>query len=497
MPSLCQTDGYKFSMGEAGAPLREESFYYSHRKGGWAYNPLDIPALVRSLLPTASADDFAYLESQKYLLGGAYREAVSHADRVRVNAIPKGSWFYDREPVFTVTGPSALVSWLEPSILRINRAIQVASCALLSPELLMRQVGTATCEEEAEITRQTLNAIGVPLPAPIRVDPDAYYTSVYTRAKRLVTIVGDPNRLFEVGMRAASCEGQHAIALKAIRAAGILRTSNVGLAAHLDMIPVGTMGHEHIQRHGDDYAAYTAMRDRFPGFIFYLPDTFDTIGSGIPNALRVMQEDPSRNAGIRFDSEHGIRGHYLYTICRARELGMMPYLGLESGWDEKLTVEFEALRETVGWPADRQGYGLGNYLVKPDWAHFGRDVVSAVWKVCFSGRGVMKFGDEPGHGKESIPGRPVLWRPHLGMSGYVGPVGYVAQEGEEWCPPVPATLISGVETVPVPVRFQVSEIASFARSRVGTVAYSPATQSLVDACYAGRRENLRRAHEPR
>ena len=32
--SLLATDGYKFSMAEAGWPLRTETFYYSHRKGG-------------------------------------------------------------------------------------------------------------------------------------------------------------------------------------------------------------------------------------------------------------------------------------------------------------------------------------------------------------------------------------------------------------------------------------------------------------------------------
>ena len=32
--SLLATDGYKFSMAEAGWPLRKETFYYTHRKGG-------------------------------------------------------------------------------------------------------------------------------------------------------------------------------------------------------------------------------------------------------------------------------------------------------------------------------------------------------------------------------------------------------------------------------------------------------------------------------
>lgn len=490
MPTLLDTDGYKFSMQEAGFPLRRETFYYSHRRGGWQYNPVDIPAFIRALLPTVRPEDYAFLDGHNYFLGGAFRDAIRRVDEVRVNAIPKGAWFYDREPVFTVTGPSALVSWLEPLALQLNRRIQIATRALLDPASLPELCGNATCEEEATITRETLGTVGVTCAFPITIEANRYQQDVDARVKRLVAIVENPDRIFEVGMRAVSCPAQHELALAVIRDAGVLRTSNVGAAARLGMVPVGTMGHEHIMRHGTDYAAFVAMRDRVPGFISYLPDTFDTVASGLPSALRVLAEDKTRNSGIRFDSEHGIRGHYLYAVCRAREQGFVPYLMLESGWDDALTTEFERLRELVEWPAERQGYGIGGFLVKPGWAHLGRDTVSAVWKVTQSGDSArMKIGDEPGQGKASIPGRPVVWRPHLGMSGYGGPVGYVAQEGENWTPPVPATLLSGLDDPPPSVAFRVGEILGFAQRPRG-IAYSPGTQSLVDAAYRLRKESI-------
>jgi len=40
--SILASDGYKFSMAEAGFPLRPETFYGSHRRGGWQCVPLDI-----------------------------------------------------------------------------------------------------------------------------------------------------------------------------------------------------------------------------------------------------------------------------------------------------------------------------------------------------------------------------------------------------------------------------------------------------------------------
>ena len=130
-------------------------------------------------------------------------------------------------------------------------------------------------------------------------------------------------------MRAASCLSQHRIALKAIKEAGILRTSNVFLAKELGMIPVGTMGHEHPERFGSDYNSFATMRDRVPGFVSYLPDTFDSIRSGIPAAIKAIEECQDRPAGIRFDSEERIKNHYLYTLTEFQRRGLNQMLILE------------------------------------------------------------------------------------------------------------------------------------------------------------------------
>jgi nicotinate phosphoribosyltransferase len=479
MPSLLQTDGYKFSMAEAGFPLRTETFHYVHRRGGWQLLPIDVAAWVRRLLPVPTQADWDYLDSHGYFQGGAFRAAIAQRDQVRIDALPRGAWFVDREPVFSVTGPSAIASWLEPLVLQLHFRIQVATAAALGrlPEAL-----TATCDAERELVLETLDEVrrlGFDVPDPaIRVASEAYHDGIVARARELVSIVGEPDRLFEVGMRAVSCHEQHDIALRAVREAGILRTSNVALSAELAMIPVGTMGHEHVQRHGSDPDAYRSMRDKFPGFIFYLPDTFDTLASGIPAALAAMAEAPDRNAGIRFDSEHGIVGHYLYAVSRAREAGLEPLLGLESGWNADLTRQFEELRRQIGWRAERQGYGYGGYLVSPPWSSFRRDDVAAVWKISQSGdRPTMKFGDEPHGGKSSIPGRPVVWRTMEG-----DPVGFVAQEGERWVPPAAAVRLTGADE-PVPL----------AIGRGTRTEPSPATRALVERCVAGREENLVRA----
>src|SRR5262249_16416038 len=127
--SLLATDGYKFSMAEAGWPLRTETFYYSHRKGGPQVLPVDVPAFLHSLLPRPANDDYPYRAEHSYEMGPGFKAAIVQTDALEIRALPRGALFYDREPVFTVTGPSAVVSWLEPLVLMLHYRIQVASRA--------------------------------------------------------------------------------------------------------------------------------------------------------------------------------------------------------------------------------------------------------------------------------------------------------------------------------------------------------------------------------
>ena len=424
--SILATDGYKFSMAEAGWPLRREVFYYSHRKGGWQLMPVDVPAVVRALLPKAERGDFEYLAANEYEMGIGFKAAMAQHNRIEVRAVPRGGWFYDREPAFSVVGPSALVSWLEPHLLMLNFQIQVATVAATDPERAARDLATATCERERELILGALDAIDVKA-WPIQVDGSGYASRVHATAADLARIVDNPARLFEVGMRAASCIEQHEIALKACREAGIRRTSNVLLAQKLDMVPVGTMGHEHIQRYGSDEAAFRAMRDRRPNRSSFLLDTFDTLKSGLPTAFSLMREDPSHGDSIRYDSGDK-RAQYLFAVQEARRLGLAPVHILEDGFDAALTSEFEALRHEVGLKETEQVYGYGGYLVaKPAGRPYTRDRVSAVYKLSQTGpAATMKFADEIGGGKESVPGEPEIWR----RTGDSGPLGLVGQAGE-------------------------------------------------------------------
>jgi nicotinate phosphoribosyltransferase len=466
--SLLATDGYKFSMAEAGWPLRQETFYYSHRKGGLQVMPLDLAAYVKALLPDPKPEDYEFLARYDYEMGVGFKAAILRKEKLTVRAIPRGALFFPREPILTVTGPSALVSWVEPLLLQLNYRIQVATQALADRDALARALATVTCEEQKAIALETLDAVGVK-PVPITVDSEGYQRRVRATVQELIDIVEDPARIFEVGLRAATCMEHHELALRACKEVGVQRTSNVEGARKLGMIPVGTMGHEHVQRYGSDDAAFRAMRERRPGRSSYLLDTFDTLTSGIPAAFQLIREDPSAQDSIRFDSGNK-KLQYLYAVTRARDVGIRPVNILEDGLDAQATREFEDLRRQVGWEPSAQFYGYGGHIVARTMeCPLTRDRVAAIYKLSSTGRTpVMKFGNELAEGKQSIPGTPVLFRRRHGS----GPIGLVGQEGE----PAPEGYFPLMDsTAEAPSLVGAQESATDAR-----IGYTPATKELVD-----------------
>jgi len=427
MISILVSDGYKFSMAEAGWPLRNETFYYSHRFGGAMVVPLDIEGFIRRHIPTIHVGEAEYLRGHDYELGAAFRAAIGLGDKLKITALPKFSIVKPREPIVSITGPSALVSWFEPLLLQLHFRFQVARLALVTAGALKNEIQVATCESEKEIVLETLDAVKVKAPD-IKVDTDGYFKGVLARVKALIEILKDPNRIFEVGLRSATCLEQHEIALRACKEAGVIRTSNVLGAQRLDMVPVGTMGHEHVQRYGNDEDAFRAMRDRRPGRSSYLLDTFDTFLSGIPAAFKILQENPGHQDSIRYDSGDK-KSQYLYAVALAKERGLSPVHIFEDAFDLEKTKDFEELRAFTGVPSSFQHYGYGGFIVNHGGSRsLTRDNVAANFKLSQTGpKATMKFSNDAA--KESIPGRPVVFRRMGAPDGE--PVSIIGQEGEK------------------------------------------------------------------
>jgi nicotinic acid phosphoribosyltransferase len=140
-----------------------------------------------------------------------------------------------------------------------------------------------------------------------------------------------------------------------------------------------------------------------------------------------MEEDRRRGDSIRYDSGDKEK-QYRFAAAEAKRRGLRPVQILEDSFDAPLTRRFEELRQEVGLMPEEQFYGYGGHLVAvPSGSPLSRDRVAAVYKLSETARWpTMKFGDEASGGKDSVPGKPTVFRRRTGE----GAPGLIGQQGE-------------------------------------------------------------------
>lgn len=124
--------------------------------------------------------------------------------------------------------------------------------------------------------------------------------------------------IMEFGARRADGPEAATMASKAAYIAGCVGTSNM-LAGKKYNIPVmGTMAHSMVTEAESEYEAFLRYAKTFPNNTLLLVDTYDTLKSGVPNAIRVAKEylipNGYRLKGIRIDS-----GDLAYLSKEARK----------------------------------------------------------------------------------------------------------------------------------------------------------------------------------
>lgn len=129
-----------------------------------------------------------------------------------------------------------------------------------------------------------------------------YQTLIATKASRIKQIVKDEMAM-EFGTRRAQEMDAAIWGTRAAFIGGFASTSNVR-AGKLFNIPVaGTHAHALVQAYKNDYDAFHAYAKRHRNCVF-LVDTYNTLKSGVPNAIKVAKElgDKINFIGIRLDS---------------------------------------------------------------------------------------------------------------------------------------------------------------------------------------------------
>ncbi|UQS87037.1 nicotinate phosphoribosyltransferase [Nicoliella spurrieriana] len=231
-----------------------------------------------------------------------------------------------------------------------------------------------------------------------------YQTLIATKASRIRQAAGD-DQLMEFGTRRAQ---ETAAALWGTRAAfigGFNSTSNV-LAGKSFGIPVsGTHAHSLVETFGHDYDAFMAYAQTHHDCVF-LVDTYDTIKSGVPNAIKVAKQmgDQIHFAGVRIDS-----GDMAYLSKRIRE--MLDDAGFT---DTKIIASNDLDENTITslkmQDAKIDVWGVGTKLITA----FDQPALGAVYKMVSveqsdgQMRDTIKISNNAA--KVSTPGKKQVWR---------------------------------------------------------------------------------------
>lgn len=193
---------------------------------------------------------------------------------------------------------------------------------------------------------------------------------IATKAARVVQ-AAEGDGVMEFGLRRAQGPDAGVYGARAAMIAGCKGTSNV-LAGQLFDVPVlGTHAHSWIMSFPNEYTAFKKYAELYPNACTLLVDTYDTLRSGVPNAIRVFKEMKEagielKNYGIRLDS-----GDLAYMSKRARQ--MLD----EAGFEDAVIAASSDLDEYLIDSLKAQGaaitsWGVGtNMITSKDCPAFG------------------------------------------------------------------------------------------------------------------------------
>jgi len=209
-----------------------------------------------------------------------------------------------------------------------------------------------------------------------------FQTLTATKAARLVHAAGD-GTVVEFGLRRAQGPDGGISSARAAYVGGVRSTSNVRAGQIFDIPVKGTHAHSWIMAFTDELTAFRAYADCFPDSCILLVDTYDTLRSGLPNAITVARELRAKGheiVGVRLDS-----GDLAYLSKEARRMFD------EAGFPQAKIVASNELDEHVIQSIRAEGgridiYGVGTRLATC--AGEGGGALGGVYKL-------VRLGDQP------------------------------------------------------------------------------------------------------
>lgn len=212
-------------------------------------------------------DDINYLASIKIFEDDFLDYLKNFKFTGDIYAIPEGSVMFPREPMLKVIAPIMEAQFIETAILNI-------------------------------LNHQSLIA---------------------TKAAR-ICYAAEGDGIMEFGLRRAQGPDAGIYGARAAVIGGCAGTSNVLTGQMFDVPVMGTHAHSWIMSFDDEYTAFYTYAKLYPMACTLLVDTYDTLNSGVPNAIKVFKQMKKegielKNYGIRLDS-----GDLAYLSKKARKM---------------------------------------------------------------------------------------------------------------------------------------------------------------------------------
>ncbi|MBQ8972015.1 MAG: nicotinate phosphoribosyltransferase [Clostridia bacterium] len=210
-------------------------------------------------------EDISYLRALNIFDEEFLRELSAFRFHGDIQAVPEGTVVFPNEPLIRVTAPIFEAQLIETALLNI-------------------------------INHQTLIA---------------------TKASRVVQ-AADGDAVMEFGLRRAQGPDAGIYGARAAVIGGCVGTSNVLTAQMYNMPAMGTHAHSWVMSFPSELEAFRRYAELFPTSCLLLVDTYDTLRSGVPNAITVFNELREKGfepRGIRLDS-----GDLAYLSHEARRM---------------------------------------------------------------------------------------------------------------------------------------------------------------------------------
>ncbi len=187
-----------------------------------------------------------------------------------------------------------------------------------------------------------------------------HQTLIATKSSKICRATAGKGVVMEFGLRRAQGPDAGINGARAAIIGGCASTSNV-IAGQKFHVPVsGTMAHSWVMDYPTEYDAFRAYADAYPDNCLLLVDTYDTLRSGVPNAIKVFKELKAaghKPRGIRLDS-----GDLAYLSKKARK--MLD----EAGFTEAIIcvsgdLEERSINSLLQQGAKIDSWGVGTKLI--------------------------------------------------------------------------------------------------------------------------------------